>query len=70
MLFHAYFSADEPSLRDNTELRQQALIPQSDVKMELPATIGDFTDFYSSKPHAERCTRMFRGADAQLSANW
>ena len=36
------------------------LVPQSDVEMGLPATIGDYTDFYSSIHHATNIGRLFR----------
>ena len=45
-------SADSSVLRDDTELRSKALIQQSKCKMHLPANIGDYTDFYSSRAHA------------------
>jgi fumarylacetoacetase len=41
-------SADSPVLRDNAELRAVCLVAQADATMHLPATIGDYTDFYSS----------------------
>ncbi len=62
--------ADEPTLRDNTPLRQQALVPMSDVDMLLPAEIGDYTDFYSSREHATNVGTMLRGADNALMPNW
>lgn len=62
-------SADEPTLRDNTAWRERALIPQRDVQMLLPANIGDYTDFYSSKEHATNVGSMFR-PDNPLMPNW
>src|SRR5688500_14300675 len=44
--------AEEPLLRDNARLRDRALVPMADVEMLLPAQIGDYTDFYSSREHA------------------
>lgn len=38
--------------------------------MELPATIGDYTDFYSSREHATNVGTMFRGKDNALQPNW
>ena len=38
--------------------------------MHLPANIGDYTDFYSSKEHATNVGIMFRGADNALMPNW
>jgi hypothetical protein len=38
--------------------------------MCLPADIGDYTDFYSSREHATNVGTMFRGADNALQPNW
>ena len=46
-------SADNPRLRDNAELRAACLVPQAAATMHLPATIGDYTDFYSSIGRAQ-----------------
>jgi fumarylacetoacetase len=62
--------ADEPVLRDNTHVRDRALVPMTDVEMLLPTKIGDYTDFYSSKEHASNVGRMFRGPDKALLPNW
>ena len=62
--------ADEPTLRDNATLREQALVPQAEVEMLLPADIGDYTDFYSSREHATNVGTMLRGADNALMPNW
>ena len=62
--------ADNPTLRDNGELRSQALIPMAEVAMHLPAAIGDYTDFYSSREHATNVGVMFRGPDYALLPNW
>jgi fumarylacetoacetase len=62
--------ADEPTLRDDAALREQALVAMSDVEMLLPAAIGDYTDFYSSREHATNVGTMLRGADNALMPNW
>ncbi len=62
--------SDNPALRDNTELRQQALRAQSDVEMVLPVGIGNYTDFYSSRYHATNVGVMLRGPDNALQPNW
>jgi fumarylacetoacetase len=62
--------ADHPELRDNDELRQQALVPMADVKMHLPFAVAGYTDFYSSKEHATNVGVMFRGKDNALQPNW
>ncbi|KAL8558749.1 hypothetical protein ACOMHN_043693 [Nucella lapillus] len=63
-------SASEPVLRDNAELRARAFVPQASATMHLPATIGDYTDFYSSRNHAINVGTMFRGPDNALMPNW
>ncbi|MFP5207217.1 MAG: fumarylacetoacetase [Acidobacteriota bacterium] len=45
------------------------LAPMSDVEMQLPAEIGDFTDFYASIHHAARMGRRFR-PDTPLLPNY
>lgn len=63
-------SRDEPALRDNQAVRDKAFFPRDEVVMQLPAQIGDYTDFYSSKEHATNVGTMFRGADNALMPNW
>jgi fumarylacetoacetase len=36
------------------------LVPQSDAEMQVPARIGDYTDFYASIHHATRVGKLFR----------
>lgn len=60
---------DNPKLRDDAQLRRQALWPLADVTLHLPAQIGDYTDFYSSKEHASNVGRIF-GRDVPLLENW
>jgi len=61
---------DNTSFKDNNELKEMALIPMSEVRMEMPVDIGDYTDFYSSREHATNVGTMFRGPDAALMPNW
>jgi len=63
-------SADNPTIRDDDNLRNIALVSQDQVKMHLPASIGDYTDFYSSLDHATNVGTMFRGKDNALMPNW
>ncbi len=62
--------ADEPTLRDDAELLARVLVPSDEVEMLLPADIGDYTDFYSSREHASNVGSMFRGPDKALMPNW
>ncbi|XP_013882858.1 fumarylacetoacetase [Austrofundulus limnaeus] len=63
-------SANESTLRDDISLRSRAFVPQKTASMHLPADIGDYTDFYSSKDHATNVGIMFRGKDNALMPNW
>ena len=45
-------------------------VPMSSAIMHLPAQIGDYTDFYSSREHATNVGTMFRGVDNALQPNW
>src|SRR5262245_54722860 len=63
-------SAEQPTLRDNGRLRDRALVPMADIEMLLPADIGDYTDFYSSRDHATNVGVMLRGPDNALQPNW
>ena len=63
-------SADNGALRDNTELRARIFHKQSEVTMQLPARIGDYTDFYSSYHHAHNVGTMLRGLENALMPNW
>src|SRR5450432_3439105 len=62
--------AENPTLRDKPDLRARALVPRGKVEMQLPARIGDYTDFYSSYHHAHNVGTMLRGADNALMPNW
>ncbi|PRW58964.1 fumarylacetoacetase [Chlorella sorokiniana] len=63
-------SAGEGTLRDDTVLRSRVLLPASEVRMHLPAAIGDYTDFYASREHATNIGIMFRGRENALQPNW
>jgi hypothetical protein len=38
--------------------------------MHMPASVGDYTDFYLSREHATNCGTMLRGPNNALSPNW
>ena len=63
-------SAENATLRDNSDLRARVFHAQKDVTMQLPARIGDYTDFYSSYHHAHNVGTMLRGAENALMPNW
>jgi fumarylacetoacetase len=63
-------SANTPTLRDNAELRERIFHRQRDVAMQLPARVGNYTDFYSSYHHARNVGTMLRGPENALMPNW
>lgn len=62
--------AGTATLRDDPALRARAFHEEKDVTMQLPARIGDYTDFYSSYHHAHNVGTMLRGAENALMPNW
>jgi fumarylacetoacetase len=58
------------ALRGNAALCAAALLPRAGARMLLPATVGDYTDFYSSKDHAYNVGVMIRGPANALQPNW
>ena len=63
-------AAETATLRDDAVLRSRVLHAQKDVTMQLPARIGDYTDFYSSYHHAHNVGTMLRGPENALMPNW
>jgi fumarylacetoacetase len=61
---------DHAELRDAASLRARALLPLARARLQLPVSIGGYTDFYSSKEHATNVGVMFRGKDNALQPNW
>jgi fumarylacetoacetase len=62
-------AAHEPRLRDDARLREKAILPLERVTPCLPVTVGDYTDFYSSREHATNVGALFR-PDNPLMPNW
>jgi fumarylacetoacetase len=58
------------SQKDNADFRAHAIVKQSDASLLIPAQIGDYTDFYSSKEHATNLGKMFRPTEEPLKPNW
>eukprot|EP00614_Pseudopedinella_elastica_P033330 CAMPEP_0172644022 /NCGR_PEP_ID=MMETSP1068-20121228/238991_1 /TAXON_ID=35684 /ORGANISM="Pseudopedinella elastica, Strain CCMP716" /LENGTH=697 /DNA_ID=CAMNT_0013458203 /DNA_START=39 /DNA_END=2132 /DNA_ORIENTATION=+ len=58
------------AIEEDENLQARVLVPMSEVTMHLPAVIGDYTDFYSSREHATNVGTMFRGKDKALQPNW
>jgi len=63
-------AAETPTLRDDAKLRERVFHRQSDVAMQLPVKIGNYTDFYSSYYHAHNVGTMLRGPENALMPNW
>ncbi len=63
-------AAETPTLRDDKALRARAFHARRGVTMQLPARIGDYTDFYSSYHHAHNVGTMLRGPENALMPNW
>ncbi len=63
-------SSECATLRDDPIARSRSLFDRADVSMLLPAAIGDYTDFYSSKEHATNVGTMFRDPANALLPNW
>ncbi|MGF6985260.1 fumarylacetoacetase [Paraburkholderia atlantica] len=63
-------SADVATLRDDTGLRERAMVKQADALMHLPFEIPGYTDFYSSREHATNVGSMFRDPRNALMPNW
>jgi fumarylacetoacetase len=63
-------AAETTTLRDDRTLRGRVFRAQKDVAMQLPARIGDYTDFYSSYHHAHNVGTMLRGPENALMPNW
>ena len=59
-------------IHDDESLQSKVMHDASQVKMTLPCTIGDYTDFYCSKEHATNVGVMFRGGPPEkaLMENW
>ncbi len=62
--------ASTATLRDDGKLRERVFHRQSDVAMQLPARIANYTDFYSSYHHAHNVGTMLRGPENALMPNW
>ncbi|MCW3085553.1 MAG: fumarylacetoacetase [Bacteroidetes bacterium] len=63
-------NANNAELRDNKEAQAKVLQYISNVQMQMPVRIGDYTDFYSSIDHATNVGTMFRDPTNALLPNW
>jgi fumarylacetoacetase len=64
------FDAENKSLQSNEKHQDEILFKVEDVQMLMPVFVQDYTDFYSSREHAENVGTMFRGKENALMPNW
>ena len=64
------FDINNKKLQDNKKHRDVVIFNITDVEMQLPVYIGDYTDFFSSKEHATNTGTMFRDPENALLPNW
>lgn len=64
------FDVDNTELKDNAEHRDRIIFTMEEIEMQLPVTIGDYTDFYASKEHATNVGSIFRDPENALMPNW
>ncbi|WP_299251670.1 fumarylacetoacetase [uncultured Aquimarina sp.] len=64
------FDAENDALKSNKEHSKIVLFTLDEIEMQLPVTVGDYTDFYSSIEHATNVGTMFRDPDNALLPNW
>jgi fumarylacetoacetase len=57
-------------LRDIDGLAERALVPATQVELQLPFEVADYVDFYASIEHATNLGRMFRPGGEPLLPNW
>ena len=61
--------ADNDEIRNVEGLVERILVPQDKVELLLPASVGNYTDFYASIYHATNIGKMFR-PDQPLMPNY
>ncbi len=51
-------------------LRRSAFVPQAGATLHLPVAVANYTDFYSSRHHAQNVGALFRDPERALNPNW
>jgi len=64
------FDKSNTTLKDNAEHKERIIFTMEEIEMQLPVTIGDYTDFYASKEHATNVGSIFRDPENALMPNW
>jgi fumarylacetoacetase len=64
--------ADNPTLRDNADLRRSVFVPMADASLQLPISCTGYSDFMSSKEHSQNCVAIVGGdaSSGRLWPNW
>jgi fumarylacetoacetase len=63
-------SDDCDELKSKTDVLANILIPRKTVQMQMPVSVSNYTDFYSSEEHAINVGSMFRDPKNALLPNW
>ncbi len=63
------FHSESPWQEETKEFKY-IMHDAENVKMHLPVSVGDYTDFYSSEEHATNVGTMFRDPSNALLPNW
>ena len=66
----ALLAEGESSALGARGLSDHLLIPQAACVMQLPAEIGDYTDFFAGAHHARNAMTLMRGPEASLWPNY
>ncbi len=64
------FDVNNSELQNNSKDKEVIIFNLKDIEMLLPISIGDYTDFFSSKEHATNTGTMFRDPENALLPNW
>ena len=64
------FDVENNTLQNNKKHRDIIIFDVNEIEVQLPVTIGDYTDFYSSRDHATNVGTMFRDPENALMPNW
>lgn len=64
------FLDSNSQLQNNSKDRKKIIFKISEVEMQMPVQVGDYTDFYSSREHATNVGKIFRNPENALLPNW
>ncbi len=64
------FDIENTGLQNRSKHKEIIIFDVNKIEVLLPVTIGDYTDFYSSRDHATNVGKMFRDPENALLPNW